>query len=81
MKKFFIYFIATTILFTANQALSGVQSISEPVATKPVDLKKHEKELNKLYKEIPDLNNKKAIESYRLTKQQKEYLRSLKIKN
>lgn len=68
MKKFFIYFIATIILFTTNQAISGVQSISEPINYNPIDTKKHEKELNKLYSEIPDLNNKKAIEKYLKTR-------------
>ena len=64
MKKFFIYFITILALFISNNALSGVKSISDPVSYPAIDINKHEKELKKLYKEIPDLNDKKAVEKY-----------------
>lgn len=64
MKSFFAYLLFAITLALPNLALSGVRSASDPVDIKPVDFSKLQKETKKLYKELPDINDKKAIQKY-----------------
>ncbi len=64
MKKFFIYLVALTILGSFNNAHCGIRSIAETPDLKNIDYKEHNKQLKKLLNELPDPNNKKAIEKY-----------------
>ncbi|MBR5599098.1 MAG: DUF2207 domain-containing protein, partial [Alphaproteobacteria bacterium] len=50
--------------FISKTAISGINSISEPVQFGKIDHKSYNKQLNDLYKEIPDINNKKEVENY-----------------
>ena len=52
-----------------ERKITGIELYKELLKNKIVEEKTHNKAIQK------------AIESYRLTQQQKEYLRSLKIKN
>ncbi len=64
MKSFFAYLLFAITLALPNLAFSGVRSASDPVDIKPVDFSKLQKETKKLYKELPDINDKKAIQKY-----------------
>ena len=64
MKKFFICITALFLIFYQHPANSGIQSIANPPQKKAINPKSHDKQLEKLYKEIPDLNNPKAVETY-----------------
>ena len=64
MKKFFICLVAIFLFFSQTPAFSGIESISSPSSSKAVNTKNYNKQLEKLYKEIPDLNDKKAVEKY-----------------
>ena len=50
--------------FNPQPVFSDVRSVSEPPAKKPVDIKKNAQDLARLYKEIPDLNDKEALKKY-----------------
>lgn len=64
MKSFFAYLLFAITLALPNLALSGVRSASDPVDIKPVDFSKLQKETKRLYEELPDINDKKAIQKY-----------------
>lgn len=64
MKSFFAYLLFAITIAFPNLALSGVRSASDPVDIKPVDFSKLQKETKNLYKEIPDINDKDAIQKY-----------------
>lgn len=64
MKKFFICLVAIFLFFSQTPAFSGIESISSPSSSKAVNTKNYNKQLEKLYKEIPVLNDKKAVEKY-----------------
>lgn len=64
MKKIFTYLLFTFFILNSNNALSGVRSASEPFTPKTLDIKKVREDTQKLYKEIPDINNKEAIQKY-----------------
>lgn len=64
MKKFFIFLLIALISFHPETSLSDVRSVSEPPLKRPVDIKKNNQDLARLYKEIPDLNDKEAIKKY-----------------
>lgn len=64
MKKFFVFLLITFITLTPQTGISDVRSVSEPPAPRPVNIKKNNQDLARLYKEIPDLNDKEAIKKY-----------------
>lgn len=66
MKKFFRFFllILTPIILFSKLSLADVRSITEPPVAQSTDVKKKEDSLRKLYKEIPDLNDKEALKKY-----------------
>ena len=63
MKNFFIRIVAIALTCTALPVAAGVRSITEE-ATAPANPEKRLNELDKLYRELPDVNNKKAITEY-----------------
>ncbi len=64
MKKFFAYFLFATAVLLPSAARSGIQSAAEAAANPVTPVRVHTEELKKLYKEIPDLNDKEAIRAY-----------------
>lgn len=64
MKKFFACLLLITNVFTAHNALSGVRSAAEAAAAPITAVSVKEADLRKLYKEIPDLNDKEAVKKY-----------------
>ncbi len=64
MKKFFAFFTLLLSLIPTYQAFSGVNSISSPPKKTQVDIKSYNKQLENLYKELPDYNNKQEVEKY-----------------
>lgn len=64
MKKFFACLLFVINSLIPNIAFSGIQSMAETASAPahPVTIK--DKDLQKLYSEIPDLNNKDAIKQY-----------------
>ena len=64
MKNFFAYLLFAAIISISNNTHAGVRSAAEPVDTKPVNFSTLQKDTEKLYKEIPDINDKKAIQKY-----------------
>lgn len=64
MKKFFYYLSLSLLITTPTYTNAGVNSISNPIKQKHVNTESYNKQLSKLYKEIPDLNNKKEVEKY-----------------
>lgn len=63
MKNFFIRIVAIALICAALPVAAGVRSITEE-ATAPADPEKRLNELDKLYRELPNVNNKKAITEY-----------------
>lgn len=64
MKKFFVYLLFVAFIHLPAPALSGVKSIAEANTTTPISQEERIKDLQKLYKEIPDLNDKEAVQKY-----------------
>ncbi len=64
MKKFFVCILSIFVYFSQTPAFSGIQSISAQPSSKAVNPKSYDQQLKKLYKEIPNLNDKKAVEKY-----------------
>ena len=64
MKNFFAHLLFLTSLIISQQTYAGVRSAADPVDTKPVDFSKLQEETRKLYKELPDINDKEAIQKY-----------------
>ncbi len=63
MKSFFIYIVAIILTCATLPVMAGVRSITEE-PPRPTDPKKRLSELQKLYQELPDINNKKAVTEY-----------------
>lgn len=65
MKKFFIHlFLFTLLLFPYYEAHSSVISAADTTPPRSLNTPKNEQDLNNLYKEIPDLNDKVALQKY-----------------
>ena len=64
MKKFFIFLLTVLSILQPQCALSDVRSISSPQKARTIDLKKNNQDLQRLYQEIPDINDKQAIQEY-----------------
>jgi len=65
MKKFFIHLLALVLLCSlCDKAQSSVISAADTTAPRPLNTKKNQEDLNNLYKEIPDLNDKEALQKY-----------------
>lgn len=64
MKIFFVLLIFAANFLTPNTALSAVKSAAEAAANPTPAVKIDDKELQELYKEIPDLDDKEAIRKY-----------------
>ena len=64
MKNFFAYLLLATLTLISNNTYAGVRSAAEQVDTKPVNFSTLQKETENLYKEIPNINDKKAIQKY-----------------
>lgn len=64
MKKFFAFLLSLTCLLTPNTAFSGIISAAEKAANHTPAAPVKEEDLQKLYKEIPDLDDKEAIREY-----------------
>ncbi|MBQ8751027.1 MAG: DUF2207 domain-containing protein [Alphaproteobacteria bacterium] len=64
MKKFFIYFMLITILFGVREANSSIQALGDKPKGGIIDLKKQRESIEKLYKELPNINNPKEVEEY-----------------
>ena len=64
MKNFFAYLLLTIIISTSNNTYAGVRSAADPVDIKPVNFSTLQKDTEKLYNEIPNINDKKAIQKY-----------------
>ena len=64
MKNFFAHLLFFTSLIISQQTYAGIRSATEPIETKPVDFSKLQEETRKLYKELPDINDKEAIQKY-----------------
>jgi len=63
MKKFFIYLLLLlTILSPTTYA--DVRSAAEPPAPRQVNPQKNYQDMQRLYQEIPDLNDKEAVKAY-----------------
>ena len=64
MKNFFIAVLLSTNFLFTSIAKADVQSANEPPLPKQTNIQKNEQDLAKLYKEIPDLNDKEALRKY-----------------
>lgn len=65
MKKFFIHlFLFAVLIFPYHEVYSRVTSAADTTAPLPLNTPKNEQDLNNLYKEIPDLNDKAALQKY-----------------
>ncbi len=64
MKNFFAHLLFLISLIISYQTQAGVRSATDPIDTKPVNFSKLQEETRKLYKELPDINDKKAIQKY-----------------
>ena len=64
MKNFFIATIFIISLTLSSTSIADVRSVAEPPAPRSTDAKKNNEALKKLYKEIPNLNDKKAVKEY-----------------
>lgn len=64
MKKFFACLLCLTVTLLPNASHSGVRNAAEVSAPVSYNPEKRIEELNKLYKEIPDLNNPEAVRRY-----------------
>ena len=64
MKNFFIAALFTISLTLSSTSYADVRSAAEPPAPRSLDAKKNNEDLNRLYKEIPDLNDKEAVKEY-----------------
>lgn len=64
MKNFFAYLLLATLISISNNTYAGIRSAAEPIDTKPVNFSTLQKDTEKLYNEIPDINNKKAVQKY-----------------
>lgn len=64
MKKFFACLLFITATLLPNAAYSGVRNAAEAFTPTDYNPDKRIEELNKLYKEIPDLNDPEAVRRY-----------------
>ena len=64
MKKFFYYLALTLLFFQTPSSNAGVNSIAEPVKHGSFSAETYKNQLQKLYSEIPNLNNKKEVQKY-----------------
>ena len=64
MKKFFYYLAITLLFFQTPSSNAGVNSIAEPVKHGSFSAETYKNQLQKLYSEIPNLNNKKEVQKY-----------------
>ena len=64
MKKFFLSIILIISLTLSQNATSSVESIASPKPKPAINKEKQIKELQNLYKEIPDMNDKEAFKKY-----------------
>ena len=64
MKKFFVCLFLGIAFFVSQTASASVRSAAEPPEQRSTDVQKNNRDLQKLYKEIPDLNDKQAVQEY-----------------
>ncbi len=64
MKNFFIKTLLSASILLATPIKADVRSVSEQPLPQEFNIQKNEQDLAKLYKEIPDLNDKEAVQSY-----------------
>ncbi len=64
MKKFFIYLLFISLILPIYPAVSGVRSAAEEAPSAPRNIQENRQSLQKLYAEIPDLNNPEAVRKY-----------------
>ena len=64
MKKFFTYILLFTIIASPHNVNSSVESIASQKNKPVISPQKREQDLINLYKEIPDINDKKALKKY-----------------
>ena len=64
MKSFFASLFFITFLLSPNCAQSGVRSATEPAPTPPADYHKIRQDIQEMYKEVPDQNDKEKLRTY-----------------
>lgn len=64
MKNFFTILLFSAAIVISQSSFAGVRSAADPINIKPVNFSKLQEDTKKLYKEIPDINDKKAIQKY-----------------
>lgn len=64
MKKFFACLLLAANILAPENALSGIRSAAEAAADPTPAVTVKDADLQKLYKEIPDLNDKEAVREY-----------------
>ncbi len=64
MKSFFIRLFLAAAFILPTPALCGVQSAAIPPKIQPVNPEQRLQSLQKLYQEIPDMNNPEAVAAY-----------------